>query len=78
MKDVNLPKFTQNDIPLYTGITTDLFPGVELHPPDYSVLMNSLKEICEKLNLQPKPDFLLKCIELYETILVRHGLMLVG
>jgi dynein heavy chain, axonemal len=26
----------------------------------------------------PKPIFLQKCIELYETICVRHGLMVVG
>ena len=62
LKDVNIPKFTVNDIPLYTGITTDLFPGVELHPPDYSVLDNAMRGVCEKMNLQPKQDFLNKCI----------------
>ena len=33
---------------------------------------------CKDLNLQPKIEFLKKCIELYETIMVRHGLMVVG
>ena len=29
-------------------------------------------------NLQPHPTWLNKCIQLYETSLVRHGIMLVG
>ena len=78
MKDVNLPKFTVNDIPLYIGITADLFPGVELHPPDYNDLLQAMREICELENLQPKPEFFTKIISLYETMIVRHGLMVVG
>ena len=78
LKDVNLPKFTVNDIPLYIGITADLFPGVELHPPDYDDLLQAMREVCEQMNLQPKPDFFTKIISLYETMIVRHGLMVVG
>ena len=28
--------------------------------------------------LQPAPEFLVKCIQLYEMTVVRHGMMLVG
>jgi dynein heavy chain len=75
---VNLPKFTQNDIPLYNGITNDLFPGVVTPTPDYTLLTGEMNTVCGILNLQPKAEFLKKCIELYETIMVRHGLMVVG
>ncbi|CAJ1418817.1 unnamed protein product [Effrenium voratum] len=78
LSDVNLPKFTRNDIPLFLGITGDLFPEVELPPSDYGVLINELEGSARRLVLQPQEGFIKKCIQLWETIMVRHGLMLVG
>ena len=40
--------------------------------------MDSMKKSCVILNLQPAPPFLEKIIQLYDTTLVRHGLMIVG
>lgn len=65
--DVNLPKFTSNDIPLFLGITSDLFPNIELPKPDYGKFMVALQEQSVKHNLKPKSDFIDKCIQLYET-----------
>jgi len=76
--DVNVPKFLSEDIPLFMGIISDLFPGVSLPNPDYTLLMAALTDSCRKKHLQPVPMFLKKCIELYETTQVRHGMMVVG
>ena len=37
-----------------------------------------MKDVCKTLNLQEHPYFFTKIIQLYEMILVRHGLMIVG
>eukprot|EP00818_Percolomonas_sp_WS_P004750 CAMPEP_0117444502 /NCGR_PEP_ID=MMETSP0759-20121206/5277_1 /TAXON_ID=63605 /ORGANISM="Percolomonas cosmopolitus, Strain WS" /LENGTH=4349 /DNA_ID=CAMNT_0005236577 /DNA_START=155 /DNA_END=13203 /DNA_ORIENTATION=- len=78
IKDVNLPKFLSQDIPLFQGIVRDLFPSVEYSAPQYSDLLDNIKIACEEMHLQPKKSFIEKIIQLYEMIIVRHGLMLVG
>lgn len=76
--DCNLPKFLADDVPLFNGIISDLFPGVEQPKIDYGNLLASINTTCDKLGLQSQDAFIRKCIQLYETTVVRHGLMLVG
>jgi len=76
--DVNLPKFLSPDVPLFDGITSDLFPGIDLPPADYDHLKMCCQAYADKLNLQLTAPFFTKVTQLYEMIIVRHGLMIVG
>ena len=38
MRDANVPKFLKDDLPLFSAIIQDLFPGVEITENDYGEL----------------------------------------
>ena len=52
MNDMNLPKLTSDDSPLFAGIVSDLFPGVETPPLDYGQLYDVIRQQLKENGLQ--------------------------
>ncbi|XP_051785909.1 dynein axonemal heavy chain 6 [Erpetoichthys calabaricus] len=78
LRDSNLPKFLTDDALLFSGILSDLFPGVTIPDHDYGVFQSTIVDIMIKQGLQPVSTMIHKVIQLFETMIVRHGVMLVG
>jgi dynein heavy chain len=79
LKECNLPKFVESDIPLFNAILSDLFPGVEVPQSNYGTLHKSLLQTIEvDFGFQALPALVSKCLQLYDTIGSRQGIMIVG
>ncbi|KAJ2945273.1 hypothetical protein O0L34_g9351 [Tuta absoluta] len=78
LRDVNVPKFLADDLILFNGIISDLFPRVEIPVVDYGIMETSIRNMLIKRGYDDLYSFVFKIIQLYETTVVRHGLMLVG
>ena len=78
INEVNEAKFLSKDLPLFKAITGDLFPETVLPEKDFTQLFECVDIVLKDRKLQPEPYFMTKIVELYQMILVRHGLMIVG
>ncbi|CAM9103575.1 unnamed protein product [Discosporangium mesarthrocarpum] len=83
LRDSNMPKFVFEDVPLFKGLINDLFPGMDCPRVGYEGLkMEVIKELeaggyhCSED--QVFNDQVDKCIQMYETQMVRHTTMIVG
>ncbi|XP_075217843.1 uncharacterized protein LOC142322649 [Lycorma delicatula] len=76
--DVNLPRFLSQDVPLFEGIISDIFPNMSPFSRDYTNFNNAVREICIQRGLQASENFMIKISQTYEMMIVRHGFMLVG
>lgn len=73
-----MPKFLKDDLPLFENIIIDLFPTTKKPEIDRGILLEAVKKICKQMHVQAIPAFIEKVFQLYDTTIVRHGLMIVG
>ena len=78
LRDMNLSKFVAEDVPLFLSLIGDLFPGLKADKAAFPDVEAALKKQIAERGLQDHPSWFAKCVQLYETYQVRHGIMLVG
>ncbi|RNF10287.1 1-beta dynein [Trypanosoma rangeli] len=78
MRDMNLPKFVKEDVPLFVSMLSDLFPGV--HPEDSGLddLRDAVEKELEDEGLEMNAHIVTKALQLWDTLRTRHGVMVVG
>lgn len=73
-----MSKLVADDVPLFLSLIQDLFPGEKAERSLSEDVREALERVCIQKGLQLHPTWIRKCMQLYETTLVRHGVMVVG
>ncbi|KAL7391500.1 hypothetical protein ABVT39_010104 [Epinephelus coioides] len=78
LRDMNLPKFVFEDVPLFLGLISDLFPGLDCPRVRYPNFNDAVEEILQEKKYVILPNQVDKVVQMYETMMTRHTTMIVG
>ncbi|XP_078523750.1 dynein axonemal heavy chain 10 isoform X2 [Lissotriton helveticus] len=78
LRDMNLPKFVFEDVPLFLGLISDLFPGLDCPRVRYPNFNDAVEGALEDNGYILLPIQVDKVVQMYETMLTRHTTMVVG
>ena len=75
---VSQPKLVPADLQLFQGLMRDLFGDVQAEELEPELLRRLVVEEVERRGLQATEGFVGKVLQLYDSIRIRHGVMIVG
>ncbi|KAJ3602266.1 hypothetical protein NHX12_030025 [Muraenolepis orangiensis] len=78
LRDMNLPKFVFEDVPLFLGLIADLFPGLHCPRVGYPDFNGAVEHSLQEKRFSVLPDQVDKVVQMYETMMTRHTTMVVG
>ncbi|XP_030593055.1 dynein heavy chain 10, axonemal isoform X2 [Archocentrus centrarchus] len=78
LRDMNLPKFVFEDVPLFLGLISDLFPGLDCPRVRYPNFNDAVEQTLEDKKYVILPNQVDKVVQMYETMMTRHTTMIVG
>ncbi|CAM39085.2 putative dynein heavy chain [Leishmania braziliensis MHOM/BR/75/M2904] len=78
LRDMNLSKLVFEDIDLFDSLLRDMFPGRQFVKGTHPEIETVMKKVVEEKGLIYWTPWVSKVLQLYETKLVRHGIMVVG
>ncbi|XP_015274779.1 PREDICTED: dynein heavy chain 10, axonemal [Gekko japonicus] len=78
LRDMNLPKFVFEDVPLFLGLISDLFPGLDCPRVRYPKFNDAVEGVLAEGGYVVLPIQVDKVVQMYETMLTRHTTMVVG
>uniref|UniRef100_A0A8C2AG99 Dynein heavy chain 10, axonemal-like n=1 Tax=Cyprinus carpio TaxID=7962 RepID=A0A8C2AG99_CYPCA len=78
LRDMNLPKFVFEDVPLFLGLISDLFPGLDCPRVRYPSFNDAVEDTLQENKYIVLPNQVDKVVQMYETMMTRHTTMVVG
>ena len=78
LRDFNLPKIVIEDLEIFMGLLTDLFPGIDVPRKvdlDFEAIVH---KAAADFQYWPDPEFILKVVQLKELLEIRHCVFVMG
>jgi len=67
LRDMNMSKFVAEDVPLFLSLIDDIFPGIKADKATFPDVEAAMAKVATSKGLQLHPNWLAKCVQLYET-----------